>query len=94
MLRDRQNRIPRPVFCRYFDLPVIPSLLDVLHGDALDVHFVDFYVISASYGARVGRSCELALCSYVIKVTSIDADREFAGLGALNAPRRCIIAEC
>ena len=42
---------------------LIPSLLlDVLHGDALHVLFVNFYVISASYGARVGRSCELALC--------------------------------
>ena len=36
--------------------------LDVLHVDALDVHVVNFYVISASYEARVGRACELALC--------------------------------
>ena len=38
------------------------SLLDMLHGDALDVHFVNCYVISASYEVRVGRACELALC--------------------------------
>ena len=38
------------------------SLLDVLSVDALDVHFVNFCVISASYEVRVGRACELALC--------------------------------
>ena len=62
-----------------------PSLLDVLHGDALDVHFVNFYVISA-YGARVGQSCELALRGCVIQVAIIDADREFAGW-ELETPR-------
>jgi len=36
--------------------------LDVLHVDALDVYFVNFYVISASYKVRVGRACELVLC--------------------------------
>ena len=41
-------------------LPLSP--LDVLRGDALDVHFVKFNVISASYEARVGRASELALC--------------------------------
>ena len=35
-------------------------LFDVLHVDALDVHFVNFYVISASYEVRVGRASELA----------------------------------
>ena len=89
MLRDRQNQIPRPVLHRTY-LPL--SSLDVLHGDALGVHFINFYVLSASYGARVGRSCELALCRWVILVVSFDKEREFVGLGALNAPHRYTIA--
>ena len=65
------------------DMTYLPfSLLDVLHGDALDVHFVNFYVISASYEVRVGRACELALYRYVHLVVNFNADREFAGLGA------------
>ena len=52
----------------------------VLHGGALDVHFANFYVISASYEAQVGLSYELALCLSVNLVTIIDADRKFAGL--------------
>jgi len=58
------------------------SLLDVLHVDAHDVHFANWYVISASYEARVGRVCELALCLWVFLVEKFNADREFAVLGA------------
>ena len=57
------------------------SLLDVLHVDALDVHFVNYSAISASYEVRVGRACELALCRWVLLVANFNADREFAGLG-------------
>ena len=55
------------------------------------VHFVNFTSFQHPI-ARVGRSYELALCRYVILDASLVTEREFAGLGALNAPRRYTIA--
>ena len=53
------------------DMTSLPLfLLDALHVDALDLHFFNFYVISASCEVRVGRACECVLRRYVLLVAN------------------------